>query len=93
MYNVNDVVKIAVQTPFGVVESSFVVLCVVHAATATYALLAQDKVVVAQCMVDNTWKFSEPIDLHKIEILPKIIGKTVKKDEDNSNVQQIVDKF
>lgn len=93
MYNTNDVVKIAVQTTFGVVEASFVVLCALNTHNSIYALLAQDKVVVAQCMVDNTWKFSEPIDLHKIEILPKVIGKTAKKNGDNSNAQQIADKF
>ena len=56
-----DKVQIAVKTAYGEINVDFTIIAVLS--NHTYGLIAQDKVVVGQHRVDNSWLLSEPIDL------------------------------
>ena len=64
-----DKVQIKVQTTFGPVVVEFTIICEINKHNRIYGLIAQNRVVVGQHMVDNTWRLSDSIDLMNVPIL------------------------
>lgn len=63
-----DKVQIAVQTGYGTVNVEFTIIKVINEHSHVYAMIAQDKIVIGQHMIDNTWRLSDPIDLSGIYV-------------------------
>jgi hypothetical protein len=63
-----DKVQIAVQTGYGIVNVEFTIIYIRNEYSRVYGMVAQDRVVIGQHMVDNTWRLSEPIDLLNIYV-------------------------
>ncbi len=63
-----DKVQIAVKTGYGIVIVDFTIIKVINDYSRVYAMIAQDKIVVGQHMIDNTWRLSDPIDLLDIYV-------------------------
>lgn len=61
---VNDLVTIMVKTEFGEVKVDFTVIA--ELVNYHYALLGQNRVVVGQQKIDNTWTLSNSVDLMKL---------------------------
>lgn len=64
-----DKVQIKIKTDFGEVTVEFTIIAEINKHNRIYALTAQNKVVIGQHMIDNTWKLSTPIDLMNIPVL------------------------
>ena len=64
-----DKVQIEVKTTFGTVNVEFTIICEINKNNCVYGLIAQNRVVVGQYMVDNTWRLSDSIDLMNVPIL------------------------
>ena len=64
-----DKVQIEVKTTFGTVNVEFTIICEINKNNRVYGLIAQNRVVVGQYMVDNSWRLSDPIDLMNVTIL------------------------
>ena len=58
-----ETVTISVKTSFTDVPVDFLVVDVLDQYESIYVLYAQRKVVKAQYMPDDTWDFSEPVDM------------------------------
>ena len=63
-----DKVQIAVKTRYGIVNVEFTIIFIHNEHSRVYGMIAQDKVVIGQHMIDNTWRLSEPVDLLKIYV-------------------------
>jgi hypothetical protein len=63
-----DKVQIAVHTDYCIVLVEFTIIKVINEHNRVYAMIAQDKIIVGQHMIDNTWRLSDPIDLSKIHV-------------------------
>ena len=64
-----DKVQIEVKTAFGTVPVEFTIISEINKHNPIYALVAQNRLVVGQYMVNNCWKLSVPIDLMNISVL------------------------
>lgn len=79
-----DKVQIKVKTVFRTVNVEFTVIAVINKHNHIYGLVAQNRVVVGQYMVNNTWKLSASIDLMGISTLDIFHEDVTSESELNS---------
>lgn len=72
---INDKVKVEVNTPFGIIPVEFTIISVLSEDQNIFGLIAQNRIIVGQYMIDDTWRFSEHIDL--FDLIPGIIPNLV----------------
>lgn len=64
-----DKVQIEVKSAFGTISVEFTIIAEINKHNKIYGLIAQNRVVVGQYMVNNAWKLSVPIDLMSVSLL------------------------
>ena len=79
-----DKVQIEVKTAFGTLAVEFTIIGEINKHNRIYALVAQNRLVVGQYMVNNCWKLSVPIDLMNVSILDTLHLDVTGEQELNS---------
>ena len=74
--NIYDKVIIEIKVSYGVIKVTFTIIDILP--NYHYALISQNRVVVGQLKVDNTWILSESIDLLNMRPIGNVYHKQIE---------------